>query len=463
VETAGDAVKLDDLPRLCESNQLRGYRGAIVVVDRGNDQGTVNRVRLDDYLRGVVPRESPASWGSAAGGSGLNALKAQAVAARSYALASRFSSYAQTCDSIRCQVYGGAFVQPFGGAIQPLEDARTDRAVLETTGEVRRNSSGAVARTEFSASTGGWSAGGEFPAVEDLGDATAANPHRSWSATFTLSEMASRLGTAPILDVQVAARNGLGSDGGRVLSVRVSTASGAVTFSGLEFRQRLGLKSDWFVVAGAPTPAASSYVTALYVDILQRQPDVASLAGWVDALAGGMQRADLARGFVYSTEHLNRRVDDVYLSALRRHAESSGLQGWVAALQRGTPWVSVVSSIYGSAESLASLGGGDVQSWVDATYQAILGRPAEPGAASWWAGFASERGRFFVARAIYTSAEARERRLDSYYRSYLQRPVDPAGLSGFGPMLVGNGDLDVPVGLVSSGEYWLRALDRFPP
>ena len=40
---------------------------------------------MQDYLRGVVPRESPASWGDAGGGRGMNALMAQAVAARSYA------------------------------------------------------------------------------------------------------------------------------------------------------------------------------------------------------------------------------------------------------------------------------------------------------------------------------------------------------------------------------------------
>ena len=69
---------------------------------------TVNTVYMQDYLRGVVPRESPASWGSDAGGAGLNALMAQAVAARSYAWAEDRAAYAKTCDTTACQVYGGA-------------------------------------------------------------------------------------------------------------------------------------------------------------------------------------------------------------------------------------------------------------------------------------------------------------------------------------------------------------------
>ena len=63
---------------------------------------------MDDYLRGVVPRESPASWGDASGGKGMAALQAQAVAARSYAAAQNRYSWAQTCDYQNCQVYGGA-------------------------------------------------------------------------------------------------------------------------------------------------------------------------------------------------------------------------------------------------------------------------------------------------------------------------------------------------------------------
>ena len=50
------------------------------------DDKTVNLVRSEEMLRGIVPRESPASWGDLAGGAGMNSLRAQAVAARSYAL-----------------------------------------------------------------------------------------------------------------------------------------------------------------------------------------------------------------------------------------------------------------------------------------------------------------------------------------------------------------------------------------
>ncbi|MBA3339788.1 MAG: hypothetical protein H0T54_08635, partial [Geodermatophilaceae bacterium] len=109
-----------------------GYRGNLrFLVDAGSTRA-VNVVDTENYLRGVVPRESPAEWGDAGGGRGMEALKAQAVAARSYGLSEHRYSYAQTCDTTSCQVYGGA---ARNGAF--IEDRRTDDAVRATAGEAR--------------------------------------------------------------------------------------------------------------------------------------------------------------------------------------------------------------------------------------------------------------------------------------------------------------------------------------
>ena len=95
--------------------ELRPGSAAVVVV---------NVVNLEEYLRGVVPAEmGPRSFPN------LDALKAQAVAARTYAVAHLGEHAAEgydLCDSQACQVYEGA------GAEHPL----TDRAVRETAGEI---------------------------------------------------------------------------------------------------------------------------------------------------------------------------------------------------------------------------------------------------------------------------------------------------------------------------------------
>ena len=239
--------------RLC-APEARAYRGALGVVWDGSTLHTVNTVFMEDYLRGVVPRESPASWGDAVNGAGLNALMAQAVAARSYARTENRAPYAQTCDTTTCQVYGGAGLNGTS-----LEDPRTDRAVATTTGDVM-TLGGQVARTEFHSSSGGYTAGGTFPAVVDDGDV--ASPYHDWSVTLPRASVSAAFGVGPLQSITVLTRNGLGADGGRVLTVRVTGTGASVVVTGEQFRTALGLRSSWFTPAAGParptTPGATT-------------------------------------------------------------------------------------------------------------------------------------------------------------------------------------------------------------
>jgi SpoIID/LytB domain protein len=232
---------------LCTPTGTREYRGELSVVWTGGGQRTVNTVRMEDYLRSVVPRESPASWGDAAGGRGIEALKAQAVAARSYAWAENRSSWAKTCDTTACQVYSGAGLN--GSSV---EDRRTDAAIAGTADVVMRTPAGAVVRTEFSSSTGGHTAGGAFPAVVDDGDS--ASPHHNWSVKIAAGTIAGAFGVGELLEVNVTRRNGLGADGGRVTQVQIVGTAKTVTTTGNDVRSKLNLRSDWFSVAGATPP-----------------------------------------------------------------------------------------------------------------------------------------------------------------------------------------------------------------
>ncbi|MGE3329237.1 MAG: SpoIID/LytB domain-containing protein, partial [Acidimicrobiia bacterium] len=257
-------TNLANLLAVCEPDgQKRWYRGSFLAwLDTANAQRIANVTSVEQYLRGVVPRESPSSWGDAGGGKGINALKAQSVAARSYALSeSRYLPYAQTCDTQTCQVYGGAAVASSPtAALTRIEFDNTDRAVAETAGAVRLLN-GAIARAEFSSSTGGWTAGGTFPSVEDLGDATSINPNYNWQTTVARSTIEQRypqLGT--LLLVNVTKRNGLGQFGGRVRTVELRGTDATVVLTGDEMRRTFGLKSDWFFVA---PPFTDTPVTAV--------------------------------------------------------------------------------------------------------------------------------------------------------------------------------------------------------
>ena len=122
---------------VCEPNgSITHYRGQIDVSVPPEGVRVVNNLRTEDYLRGVVPREVAASWADAGGGAGANAVRAQAVAARSYALAQNRYSYAKTCDTTACQAYDGTATRATIDA-QPvlLEDNRSNLAVAATAGQ----------------------------------------------------------------------------------------------------------------------------------------------------------------------------------------------------------------------------------------------------------------------------------------------------------------------------------------
>lgn len=118
-----------------------GYRGALGVALEEGAARTVNEVDVEDYLLGVVPTEMQANW---ADKGAAEALRAQAIAARSYALAEQRYPYAQTCDSTDCQVYPGT----------EREDPRAAAAVASTVGTVLLRE-GRVLRSEYSSAPDG--------------------------------------------------------------------------------------------------------------------------------------------------------------------------------------------------------------------------------------------------------------------------------------------------------------------
>jgi stage II sporulation protein D len=117
------------------------YRGALEVVPTDSDAGSLNvvdAVAVDQYVKGVIPNESPASWPMAA-------LQAQAVAARSYALSVQVSGNGfDLYDTTSSQVYEDI----------DSETARSNQAATDTKGQVLMYG-GKIAQTYFSACSGG--------------------------------------------------------------------------------------------------------------------------------------------------------------------------------------------------------------------------------------------------------------------------------------------------------------------
>ena len=196
---------------------------------------TVNKLPLDAYLQGVVPREMPALWHPAA-------VRAQAIAARTYAAYERtepISSVYQICDTSLCQVYGG----------KSAEYPTSNDAVAKTAEQIRTYHD-APAFTQFSASNGGWSTAGSQPylvAKADPYDGWAGNANHSWTEQVPAARFAKvwpRRGR--LTGIVVDQRDGNGDFGGRAVRLTLSFANSPdLQLTGEDFRSKLALRSTW--------------------------------------------------------------------------------------------------------------------------------------------------------------------------------------------------------------------------
>jgi stage II sporulation protein D len=213
------------------------YRGSIVVYLAGGRLHAVNHVSLDHYLRGVVPWEVPFYWPR-------EALRAQAVVARSYALATLSPGRRyDVVDDTRDQVYGGI----------AAEKRPTNAAVAATAGRVV-TWRGGVATTYYHSTSGGRTASsadvfsdvGAVPYLVSVPDPyDAFSPKHRWQTRrLSPAALGRVLGVGQVRDVLVRV------DGsGRPASVQAVGAKGTRVLSGSAFRDALGLGSAWFTVA----------------------------------------------------------------------------------------------------------------------------------------------------------------------------------------------------------------------
>jgi peptidoglycan hydrolase-like protein with peptidoglycan-binding domain len=254
--TTTDSSNAASVLGLCRPNgSVVHYRGSVEVSNQNGSTRVVNNVASESYLRGVVPREISASWAQAGGGRGAEAVRAQAVAARSYGLQqNRYPPYATTCDTQACQVYGGAATRAVAtGAVTLVEDFRTDQAITATAGVVRRWPNGSVVSTEFSASNGPRTAGGVFAPRDDVpGDGTSRNPNHRWTRILDADDLATKYGLGTVTAAsmtEAAASQYRQYDGIWFNDIVLSGSNGRTTrMNAWDFRRDQGLPSPGFTV-----------------------------------------------------------------------------------------------------------------------------------------------------------------------------------------------------------------------
>lgn len=241
-----------------EVNRKR-YRGAVSIHRTAGKEGltVVNTLPLEQYLYGIVPEEMPGEWP-------MEAVKAQAVAARTFALnhLNKHSSDGyDVCATTHCQVYGG----------KNSETVRTTKAVDDTFGQVLLYQ-GKPIEAMFHSSAGGtftedsenvW--GGSYAYLRSVSDYDRQSPYLHWNKQITPQEMDQSLSRAgysigrviaielsPLGQAPAKAKDRGVS--GRVKSIGFIGEKGRVELSGNQVRSMLALSSTLFEVkAVVPT------------------------------------------------------------------------------------------------------------------------------------------------------------------------------------------------------------------
>lgn len=232
----------------------RTLRGQLRISLKKRDSFTViNRIGLEDYLAGISVAETSHYWP-------MDALRAQAVVLRTYALYQKEHSVSREydlCADVSSQVYAGAAAERY----------RFSEAVADTRGEVLRYQ-GKIIPAFFHSTCGGhtedaaqlWSV--RMPPLAGvLCPYCGGSPHFGWQATIPVRELSrlllskTRYAGSSIQAVEVVDLTA----SGRVKSLRIRTDKGSLTVSGKDLRSRVGadrMRSTLFSVR----PQGTSFV-----------------------------------------------------------------------------------------------------------------------------------------------------------------------------------------------------------
>lgn len=215
----------------------RWYRGRVRLLRTGQGITAVNHVDIEQYLYSVVGAEAIPSWS-------LEALKAQAVAARTYALYTTTTTGNRFYDldtTTKTQVYKGL----------ETEFLSTHEAVEETKGQVMTYS-GKVILAAFHSSSGGhtenvedvWSS--PLPYLRGVVDYDQLAPVFQWRKTYSTGQLSGLIGGVGTIRSMVPEQT---TPRGRVVTMKVVGTGGSKRISGTQLRKVLDLRSTLFIVS----------------------------------------------------------------------------------------------------------------------------------------------------------------------------------------------------------------------
>ncbi|MCK8827550.1 SpoIID/LytB domain-containing protein [Natroniella acetigena] len=233
--------------RTVKSDELIGvdgqrYRGDIEILNTADGLIVINHVKLSDYLASVVGSEVISSWPT-------EALKAQAIVARTYALRNQNKYQSRgynLCNTVNCQVYRGV----------SAETERIIKAVEETKGQVITYDEQLISAV-YHSTAGGKTANastvwnGSSPYLQSVTSNDNLSPHYNWQKEYTKTELEEllRANGVEISKLKGISLKGVGPSG-RGKEVKIHAKNDDHIINNSHFRLWLGLKSTNFSIIG---------------------------------------------------------------------------------------------------------------------------------------------------------------------------------------------------------------------
>ena len=281
IETGGSNLSIKPLGGNLRLNG-KGYRGGIILTNSSQSaMDVINVLSLEEYLYGVVPNESPASWPA-------DALKAQAVCARGFAV-SNINKHASlgfnVCATTNCQVYGGL----------DSECSSTNAAVDATRGQVVIYD-GKPIESLFYSSSGGHTAnsknvwGTSISYLCGVPDPYEPEniPNHSWSVTLSLEEIRNALATSGINIGNVMKLDAKTAEDGRTYELTITGSNGTRTLTKTNTYAPFyssGVKGQKFTIVPVSAQDEPLYAANVYGNSRVAGNSVISAHGNIDSVS----------------------------------------------------------------------------------------------------------------------------------------------------------------------------------
>lgn len=232
-------------------------------------------------------------------------------------------------------------------------------------------------------------------------------------------------------------------------SYLVAFAAGATSYQWFK-----GSTGDTSTPVSGSGPSNDRWINQIFIDLLGRTADPASLSSYSTLLGGGTPRTTVALSVLTSTEYRNRLMTSFYATFLHRTPSTAELSFWLPAFAANLTDEQIEAQIVASPEYFA-LSGGTNAGWITRIFNDVLGRTPSAADITTYSGFLGSSSRVTVGLSILKLNEAVNRRVQQYYSQFLRRSATASEAGALVPAILGGvSDEQVIAQILAADEYF---------